>query len=91
MRELEVAQEREEVKAHDYSREFVHACRTICGVDRVLNEQDARVASELADRQLSLSKWKQMLSDSLRWHQQTGKQPPMGLGYYRQVALSQQD
>lgn len=91
VRELEVAQEREGGRAEDYSREFVVACRMICGVDRVLNEQDARIASELADHQLPLSKWKQMLADSLRWHQQTGKQPPMGLGYYRQVALSQQD
>ncbi|CAB5223358.1 Helix-turn-helix, type 11 [uncultured Caudovirales phage] len=90
VRELEVAQERDEVKAQDYSREFVHACRTICGVDRVLNEQDARIASELASKQLSIEKWRQILQDSMHWHQQTGRQPPSGLGYYRQVALSQQ-
>jgi biotin operon repressor len=91
VRELEVAQERVEVRADEYSREFVHACRTICGVDRVLNEQDARIASELAGAQLPIEKWKQILRDSLHWHQQSGKQPPLGLGFYRQVALSQQD
>ena len=90
VRELEVAQERNEVRADEYSREFIHACRTICGVDRVLNEQDARIASELADLQLPIEKWQQILRDSLHWHQQSGKQPPLGLGFYRQLALSKQ-
>jgi hypothetical protein len=83
-----VNEERFSATANDYTREFSLAVRSICGVERLPNEQDVRIASEFAEKQLPLEQWKQVLRESLIWHQQTGKQPPAGLGYYRQVALA---
>ena len=88
--QLEVEQVRKTGKAEDYSREFSRITQAICGVERLPNEQDKAIAVELATAGVDLDKWKQMLTESITWHKQSGKQPPLGLGYYRQVALSLQ-
>jgi hypothetical protein len=46
------------------------------------------IAAEIATHQVDLEQFKQMLVESITWHKQTGKQPPAGLGYYKQVALA---
>jgi len=75
-------------KAEDYSREFSRTAQAICGVERLPNEQDREISIELATNRVDLDQFKQMLVESITWHKQTGKQPPAGLGYYKQVALS---
>ena len=82
------AQEPKTYKAEDYSREFSRTAQAICGVERLANEQDYKIAAELATHQVDMDQFKQMLVESMTWHKQTSKQPPLGLGYYRQVALA---
>ena len=86
--QMQVAEERKTYKAEDYSREFSRTTQAICGVERLPNEQDRVIAAEFATAGVDLDQWRQMLTESLTWHKQSGKQPPLGLGYYRQVALS---
>lgn len=86
--QVEVAEVQKVYKAEDYSREFSRTTQAICGVERLPNEQDKAISSEFATHQVDLDQFKQMLVESLTWHKQTGKQPPLGLGYYKQVALS---
>lgn len=86
--QVEVAEERKAYKAEDYSRLFSQTAQAICGVERLPNEQDRAISIEFATNRVDLDQFKQMLVESLTWHKQTGKQPPLGLGYYRQVALS---
>lgn len=86
--QMQVAEVRKVGKAEDYSREFSRITQAICGVERLPNEQDRAIAAEFATAGVDLDQWRQMLTESLTWHKQSGKQPPLGLGYYRQVALS---
>ena len=86
--QMQVAEERKTYKAEDYSREFSRTTQAICGVERLPNEEDRAIAAELATHQVDFDQFKQILVESLTWHKQTGKQPPAGLGYYKQVALS---
>ena len=82
------AQEPKTYKAEDYSRVYSLTAQAICGVERLPNEQDKQISSEFATNRIDIEQFKQMLVESLTWHKQTGKQPPLGLGYYKQVALS---
>lgn len=84
----ETAEVQKTVRAEDYSREFSRITQAICGVERLTNEQDRAIAAEFATHQVDLDQFKQMLVESITWHKQTGKQPPAGLGYYKQVALA---
>jgi hypothetical protein len=84
----EAAEVRKMIRADDYSREFSRITQSICGVERLPNEQDKAISAELATLQVDLDHFKQMLVESVTWHKETGKQPPAGLGYYKQVALS---
>ena len=86
--QVEVAEERKAYRAEDYSRAYSLTAQAICGVERLPNEQDREIAAELATKQVDLEQFKQMLVESVTWHKETGKQPPLGLGYYKQVALS---
>lgn len=86
--QLEVAEVQKTYKAEDYSREFSRTAQAICGIERIANEQDRAIAAELATAQVNMEQFKQMLVESMTWHKQTSKQPPLGLGYYKQVALS---
>jgi hypothetical protein len=85
---VEAAEVRKTYRAEDYSREFSRTAQAICGVERLPNEQDKQIAAELATHQVDMDQFKQMLVESITWHKQTGKQPPAGLGYYKQVALA---
>ena len=85
---VETAQVQKTYKAEDYSREFSRTAQAICGVERLPNEHDYKIAAELATHQVDLDQFKQMLVESISWHKATGKQPPLGLGYYREVALA---
>ena len=84
----EVAEVRKVIGEQDYSREFSRLTQSICGVERPPNEQDKAISAELATLRVDPAHWVQMLTESVTWHKQTGKQPPAGLGYYKQVALS---
>ena len=86
--QVEAAQVQKTYKAEDYSREFSRTAQAICGIERLANEQDYKIAAELATHQVDMEQFKQMLVESMTWHKQTSKQPPLGLGYYRQVALA---
>ena len=86
--QVEVAEERKTYKAEDYSRIYSLTAQAICGVERLPNEQDKAISIEFATNRIDLDQFKQMLVESLTWHKQTGKQPPLGLGYYKQVALA---
>ncbi len=88
IQQQEVEQVRKVYKGEDYSREFSRTAQAICGVERLPNEQDKAIAAELATHQVDMDQFKQMLVESISWHKQTGKQPPAGLGYYKQVALA---
>ncbi len=72
----------------DYVNVYVAEARRICGVERVPNEQDVHIGNELAAAAVPWEAWQQIIRESLTWHQQAGKQPPLGLGYYRSVALN---
>jgi len=82
------AQVQKVYKAEDYSREFSRTAQAICGVERLPNEQDKAIAAEFATVQVDMDQFKQMLVESITWHKETGKQPPLGLGYYKEVALT---
>jgi hypothetical protein len=84
----EVEQVQKVYKAEDYSRIFSLTAQQICGVERLPNEQDREISIELATNRVDIDQFRQMLVESISWHKQTGKQPPLGLGYYKQVALS---
>ena len=84
----EVEQVQKVYKAEDYSRIFSLTAQQICGVERLPNEQDREISIELATNRVDIDQFKQMLVESISWHKATGKQPPLGLGYYKQVALS---
>ena len=86
--QVEVAEVQKTYKAEDYSRIYSLTAQAICGVERLPNEQDRVISSEFATNRIDIDQFKQMLVESLTWHKQTGKQPPLGLGYYKQVALS---
>ena len=86
--QVEVAEVQKVYKAEDYSRIYSQTAQAICGVERLPNEQDKAISSEFATNRIDLDQFKQMLVESLTWHKQTGKQPPLGLGYYKQVALA---
>jgi hypothetical protein len=86
--QVEVAEVQKVYKAEDYSRIYSLTAQAICGVERLPNEQDRVISAELATNRVDIDQFKQMLVESLTWHKQTGKQPPLGLGYYKQVALS---
>lgn len=86
--QVEVAEVQKVYKAEDYSRIYSLTAQAICGVERLPNEQDKQISSEFATHRIDIDQFKQMLVESLTWHKQTGKQPPLGLGYYKQVALS---
>ena len=86
--QVEVAEVQKVYKAEDYSRIYSLTAQAICGVERLPNEQDKQISSEFATNRIDIDQFKQMLVESLTWHKETGKQPPLGLGYYKQVALS---
>ena len=86
--QVEAAQVQKVYKAEDYSRIFSLTAQQICGVERLPNEQDREISIELATNRVDIDQFRQMLVESISWHKQTGKQPPLGLGYYKQVALS---
>jgi len=88
IQQQEVEQVQKVYKAEDYSREFSRTAQRICGIERLANENDYKIAAELATHQVDMDQFKQMLVESMTWHKQTSKLPPLGLGYYREVALA---